>query len=72
MHSVIYLFLSFEAPYCYFIHYALCITFAEGELQRDGAEEYYFRAAADVADWDAVADFRRYGTSTAAATAIAK
>ena len=55
-----------------FFYYALCIILAEGELHLDGAEEYYFRAAADVADLDAVADVRRYGTSTAAATAIAK
>ena len=34
---------------------------AEGELQREGAEEYYFRAVVNDADYDTDADVRRYG-----------
>ncbi len=37
---------------------------AEGELPRDYAKEYYFRADADVADADADNDVRRYFDTT--------
>ncbi len=43
-------FLASKLPSSYFLYYALCRILAEGELQRDGAEEYYFRVAFDVAD----------------------
>jgi len=54
------MFLSFGASYYIYFYSALCIISAEGELQRDGFEDFYFRAAAYVADADAdaIADVR--------------